>query len=116
MYSRNHDAPESREVGSSLTIPSPSLLDYVCTSFAMIDYSYNKIKKFNLHARQALEYLNHFCDSFQTFSCPTHEKSGIKLAGRIDINNFLNNKRIISTSEIAVDHVKSFKIEKFGKT
>ena len=100
-----------------LTIPSPTLLDYVCTSFAMIDYSYNKIKKFYLHARQSLEYLlNHFCDSFQTFSCPMHEKTGKKLAGRIVINIFLNNKRIISTSEVAVDHVKSFKKRKFEKT
>ena len=83
----------------------------------MIDYSYNKIKKFYLHARQSLEYLlNHFCDSFQTFSCPMHEKTGKKLAGRIVINIFLNNKRIISTSEVAVDHVKSFKKRKFEKT
>ncbi|XP_047127382.1 uncharacterized protein LOC124808407 [Hydra vulgaris] len=99
-----------------LTIPSPSLLDYVCTSFAMIDYFYKKIKKFSLHARQALEYLlNHFYDSFQTFSCPMHEKTGIKLAGRIVVNIFLNNKRIISTSEVAVDHAKSFKKRKFEK-
>ncbi|XP_065673901.1 uncharacterized protein LOC136090852 [Hydra vulgaris] len=99
-----------------LTIPSPSLMDYVCTSFAMIDYFYKKIKKFSLHARQALEYLlNHFYDSFQTFSCPMHEKTGIKLAGRIVANIFLNNKRIISTSEVAVDHVKSFKKRKFEK-
>ena len=74
----------------------------------MIDYSYNKIKKFNLHARHALEYLlNHFCDSFQTFSCPMHEKTGRKLAGRIVINIFLNNN---------VDDVKSFKKRKIEKT
>ena len=42
---------------SGLTFPSPSPLDYDCSSFAMIDYSYNKIKKFNLHARQALEFV-----------------------------------------------------------
>lgn len=93
-----------------LTIPSMNLANYVCSAFAMLDFTAPTTLKSDIADRTAAEHvLFHQLQSFETFTCDTHKEKGQKLANRIITNIYFNNKRKQSTDTVMKDKVKSFK-------
>ena len=93
-----------------LTIPSTSLTDYVCTSFAILSFTENSVIKSNIRARKAAELvLSHTFGIYQDFTCNDHRALGQTFVNRIISNIFFNNKRKATTSSVHKDNVVSFK-------
>lgn len=93
-----------------LTIPSINLANYVCTAFAILDVLSGAILKSKLISRLAAEHvLKHIFNSYETFTCITHENTGQTFVNRTIANIYFNNKRKISTDSVVADGVKAFK-------
>ena len=93
-----------------LTIPSTSLTDYVCTSFAILSFTKNSVIKSNIRARKAAEIvLSHTFGIYQDFTCNDHRALGQTFVNQIISNIFFNNKRKATTSSVHKDNVVSFK-------
>ena len=92
-----------------LTIPSTSLTDYVCTSFAILSFTENSVIKSNIRARKAAELvLSLTFGIYQDFTCNDHRALGRTFVNRIISNIFFNNKRKATTSSVHKDNVVSF--------
>ena len=67
-----------------LTIPSINLVNYVCTAFAVLNYSVDIITQFDLPPRTAAErILCHFSlDNFEQYTCNIHESIGQRFCNR----------------------------------
>ena len=77
-----------------LTVPSYSLSNYVCETFALLDYFNEIINKSDIPARTAREYtLINMFDSNQSISCLNHERKIQLFVNQVISNIFLNNKR-----------------------
>ena len=93
-----------------LTVPSYSLSNYVCETFALLDYFNEIINKSDIPARTACKYtLINMFDSNQSISCLNHERKIQLFVNRVISNIFLNNKRKLSTDFVSVDTIKFFK-------
>ena len=94
------------------TVPSPSLVNYVCYAFAVLSATENVLNRSKLTARnaakEALSYLMGFCD----FTCEKHKVEGQKVVLSTVINVFFNNRRKISTASVRKGNVVSFKKRK----
>ena len=95
-----------------LTVPSSSLVNYVCDAFAVLSVTENVLNRSKLTARnaakEALSYLMGCCD----FTCGKHKVEGQKVVLSTVINVFFNNRRKISTASVRKDNVVSFKKRK----
>ena len=77
-----------------LTVPSYSLSNYLCETFALLDYFNEIINKSDIPARTACKYtLINMLDSNQSISCLNHERKIQLFVNRVISNIFLNNKR-----------------------
>ena len=94
-----------------LTIPSISLVNYVCTAFTILDYSCDVITQFDLPSHTATDcILCHFSpDNYEQFTCSIHESIGRCFCNRAVVNVFFNKKRKLSTDTVAADGAKAFK-------
>ena len=93
-----------------LTIPSTNLINYVCTTFAVLKFVDDLITKSGLTVRKAAEHVLIQCfQSFEAFACTTHEAIARKITNSTAVNIYFNNKRKICTDSVAVDRVKKFK-------
>ena len=93
-----------------LVVPSIALTNYVCTSFALLDFFSDIISKSSLSSRVAAEnLLNHVFQSYETFTCNVHESTGQVITNRKIVNIFFNNQRKLVTDSVVADGVKSFK-------
>ena len=95
-----------------LTVPSSSLVNYVCDAFAVLSATENVLNRSKLTARhaakEALSYLMGCCD----FTCEKHKVEGQKVVLSTVINVFFNNRQKISTASVRKDNVVSFKKRK----
>ena len=94
-----------------LTIPSISLVNYVFTAFAILDYSVDVITQFDLPPHSAAERtLCHFSsDNFEQYTCSIHESIGRRFCNRAVANVFFNNKIKLSTDSAVANGLKAFK-------
>ena len=89
----------------SLTFPSTNLVNYACTAFAVLKFVDDLITKSSLPVRKAAErVLTHCFQSFETFSCTTHEAIARKITNSTAVNIYFSNmnKRKICTDSLAV--------------
>ena len=80
-----------------LTIPSINSMNYVCTAFAILDYSVDTITQFEC-------ILCHFSsDNIEQYTCNIHESTGRHCCNGAVTNGFFNNKRKLSTDSRKVN-------------
>ena len=92
------------------TISSTNLVNYVCTAFTILEFADDLIAKSGLPVRKAAEHvLIHCFQSFETFSCTTHEAIARKIRKFTAVNIYFNNKRKICKDSVVVHGVKTFK-------
>ena len=95
-----------------LTIPSSNLTEYVCTTFAVLDWINSALKQSKIPVRRAahISLENVFEGSlFLNFSCDFHRRTIQHFINQALINIFFNNKRKITTSSVIKDGVVDFK-------
>ena len=82
----------------SLTFPSTNLVNYACAAFAFLEFVDDLITK------SAERVLTHCFQSFETFSCTTHEAIARKITNSTAVNIYFSNmnKRKICTDSVAV--------------
>ena len=91
-------------------MPSLNLANYVCSTFAMLDFLFGIITESGIPMLKAAEsVMMRFLYSFETFTCSVHEHSGKQLANQTVVNIFFNSKRKIVTDSVVADHVTTFK-------
>ena len=105
-----------------LTIPSAHLTEFICTIFAILDYTQVLIRSSQLTERRAaIVILNHVATkdrgSFPRFTCGKqwHYQAICSYANRVITNIYLNNRRKILTGSVVKDKVASFKKTKRTK-
>ena len=93
-----------------LTILSINLVNYVCTAFAIMDYSVDVITQFYLPPCTVAErILCHFLtDNFEQYTCSIHESIKQGFYNRPVANVFFNNRIKLSTDSAVADCVKAF--------
>ena len=93
-----------------LTIPSTNLVNYICKAFAILEFVDDLITKSGLPVRKVAEHvLIHCFQSFEIFTCTTHEAIARKIINSTAVNIYFNNKRKLCTDSVAADWVKTFK-------
>ncbi len=93
-----------------LTVPSPSLADFVVHSFAILDIVDDKIMKFpSVPTRNAAEFLIQKYSSVVRFTCDLHCEWGMKFATKPIVNIFYNNKQKIHSDSVKKDSIAGFK-------
>ena len=98
-----------------LIFPSTSLLDYVCDSFAAIEYFSDIVVSSGLPVRKATEILLTKLNLSGDFLCSNHHEKGLVFIHRIITNIYLNNERKELTDKAKKDEVKRFKNAKRSK-
>jgi hypothetical protein len=91
--------------------PTQSLADFVAQSFSILDLTSDLILKYSSIVPTnmlAEDVLNNYTAGVY-FTCDAHKDSGKRMATRIIINIFYNNKRLISTDNVRKQQVKDFK-------
>ena len=95
-----------------LTVPSSSLMNYVCDAFAVLSATENVLNRFKITAiyaaKEALSYLMGCCN----FTSEKHKVEGQKVVLSTVINVIFNNRRKICTASDRKDNVVSFKKRK----
>ena len=77
-----------------LTIPTANLVNYVCTTFVILEFVDDLITKSGLPVRKATErVLIHCSQSLETFAWSTHEAIARKITNCIAVNICFSNKR-----------------------
>ena len=93
-----------------LTVPSSVTADFVCQSFAILDFADAYIEKqFEISTRAAAEFILHSFAPNLVFTCTEHISWGWKFAIRIVVNVFYNNKQKITSDSVRKSAVHSFK-------
>ena len=93
----------------NLTIPSPSLAEFVSNCFAILDSVDDKITTFqSTYTRTASEYVLKKYSQRVHFTCEDHA-GGIHYSTKIIINIFYNNKQKIAADSVRKDVVSGFK-------
>ena len=93
-----------------LMIPSTKIAEYICSCFAILDFSTQFIEKHKqFTTRQCAEKILETYSPKCIFTCEQHIENGYKFAIRIVTNIFYNNKQKLSSDEIRKDALKNFK-------
>ena len=93
-----------------LTIPSTKIGEYVCSCFAILDFSNQLIEKHKQSTtRKCAEKILETYSPKYIFTCEKHIEKGFKFAIKIVTNIFYNNKQKLSADEIRKDSLKIFK-------
>ena len=92
-----------------LFMPSRCLADFVCNSFAILDYLEHDIIAFEIPVAKAATYtLKRYCP-VSNFICETHRDWGFKFATKIIVNIFFNNKQKQAKHSVRKEAVSTFK-------
>ena len=101
----------------NLTAPSSSLADFGCSAFALLDYfddfmtQQDNVNICNTGSSMLLKYL------FQhNFSCEVHQEVALKLAIRMIVNLYYNNKQKRKNDSIEKDAITGFKKRQKSKS
>ena len=92
-----------------LFVPSKSLAEFVCTSFAILDYIENDILATSVPVRKATTYVLQKYGPTCEFTCEEHKNWGFVFATKIVINIFYNNKQKLAADSVRKDAVCGFK-------
>ena len=92
-----------------LFVPSKSLAEFVCTSFAILDYIENDILATSVPVRKATTYVLQQYGPKCEFTCEEHKNWGFVFATKIVINIFYNNKQKLAADSVRKDAVCGFK-------
>ena len=93
-----------------LIVPSVKLAEYTSHCFAIMDYSYNIVQAHGVRDVRAA-----YTQIFDRFSpqidicCSKRNNWGLKVAAKIVINTFFNNKQTVSSDAARKDTVVAFK-------
>ena len=98
-----------------LMIPSLSLSEYVCGSFAAIEFFNDTIKSSELTVRLAAETVLKELFEYGEFLCNDHHDYGLVFINKIITNIFYNNERKLVTGSAFKDDVAAFKNNKRSK-
>ena len=98
-----------------LFTPSRLLVDYVCSSFAFLDFLEDDLITFDMPVAKAANYILKRYGSSPNFACETHEEWGFKFASKIIINIFFNNKQKIAKDSVRKESVNDFKTRQRAK-
>lgn len=91
-----------------LKLPTQSLADYVCISFAKLDLAYEFLQKASNNIRNASEHVlkTEWNDKFM---CSEHFEQGMSLINKTITNIYFNNKQTILNDTVRKDDICSFK-------
>lgn len=91
-----------------LKLPTQSLADYVCLSFAKLDLAHDFLQKASEHVRSACGHVlkTEWNDKFM---CNEHFETGISLINKTITNIFFNNKQTLLNDTVLKDDICSFK-------
>ena len=90
-----------------LTVPSSNLLEFVCSSFAILDFLETVIKSTSV--RKFCEICLDIYAPESSYSCTEHEKLCRKFAIKMLVNIFHNNKQKHVCDNVRKEGVKEFK-------
>ena len=90
-----------------LTVPSSNLLEFVCSSFAILDFAETVIKSTSV--RKLCEICLDIYAPESSYSCTEHEKLCRKFAIKMLVNIFHNNKQKHVCDNVRKEGVKEFK-------
>ena len=76
-----------------LFTPSRCLADFVCNSFAILEYLEHDIIAFEIPVAKAATYTLKRYGSVSNFTCETHRDWGFEFGTKIIVNIFFNNKQ-----------------------
>ena len=76
-----------------LFTPSRCLADFVCNSFAILEYLEHDIIAFEIPVAKAATYTLKRYGSVSNFTCETHRDWGFEFETKIIVNIFFNNKQ-----------------------
>ena len=90
-----------------LTVPSGDLADFVCSSFAILDFTdalmhSTSVRKLSESCLEKFAPQSEFC-------CKQHENLGRKFAIKMIVNVFYNNKQKLTCDNVRKETVKEFK-------
>ena len=90
-----------------LTVPSSNLLEFVCSSFAILDFAETVIKSTSV--RKLCEICLDIYAPESSYSCTEHEKLCRKFTIKMLVNIFHNNKQKHMCDNVRKEGVKKFK-------
>ena len=94
----------------NLTVPSSSLADFGCSAFALLDYFDDfRTRQDNVNRRHAGSSVLLKCLPQHNFSCEVHQEVALKLALRMIVNIYYNNKQKRKNDSIEKDAITGFK-------
>ena len=100
-----------------LTVPSPSVADFVGNGFAVLDAADEIISRFpNIPTKTACEYVLRKYSPQVYFTCDEHCDWGLQFAIKSIINIFYNNKQKASADKVRKDVVVGLKKNKREKS
>ena len=91
-----------------LVTPSRYLADFVCNSFAILDYLKHDIIAFEIPVTKAATYTLKRYGRVLNFTCETHRDWGFKFATKIFVNIFFNNKQKQAKDSVRKEAVSTF--------
>ena len=98
-----------------LFVPPKELADFVCSSFAILDFVENVILSVDKSVTKSAMYtLKQYGPSCE-FCCRYHKDWGLKFASKIVVNIFFNNKQKQSKDIVRKDAVSAFKTRQRSK-
>ena len=93
-----------------LTVPSSHLNEFVYSSFAILDYAHDHMRKHNVTKvrKAATKVLDSYAPRAM-FTCEKHVDWGQLFATKSIINVFFNNQENVDNDTVRKDHVQEFK-------
>ena len=97
-------------------VPSKSLADYICSSFAVLDFVEKEVLQMlgESVTKNALYILKYYGPT-RDFCCPFHLDWGSKFASKIVVNIYFNNKQKHSKDIVRKEAITSFKTRQRSK-
>ena len=92
-----------------LVVPSKNLADFVCSSFAALDYTSKDILTIPISARASATFVLKNYGPACYFTCNDHRNWGFNYASKIVINIFYNNAQKLTKDSLKKDILKDFK-------
>ena len=92
-----------------LTVPSSSLVDYVCNGFAYIDHAICIINSSKLPVRKAAKLILQNTMKDYCFLCENHNVTGLEIVNTIIANIYFNNSRKRTNDATVVDNIVTFR-------
>ena len=92
-----------------LFVPSKILAEFVCSSFAILDYIEKDILSTTIPVRKSATYVLRKYGPNCEFTCEGHQDWGFTFATKVIINVYFNNKQKLAKDSVRKDTVNGFK-------